>query len=77
MQDERTPFLVAPLVSYLIRDKQSFQELTSQGKQMFSVMSKYVGLTEFNSHQKLMHYALNQIGLHGTQIYITDLLTVP
>lgn len=44
---------------------------------MFSVMSKYIGLTEFNSHQKLMHYALNQIGLHGTHIYITDLLSVP
>ena len=44
---------------------------------MFAAMSKYAGLTKFNSLDKLMTYALNQISLHGTHIFITDLLTLP
>jgi len=66
--------LVAPLVSFVIRDKQSFLELTGHSVRMFAAISKYAGLTMFNTFEKLMSYALNKIGLHGTHIFVTDLV---
>lgn len=70
---ERTPFLVAPLLSFMIRDKSSFHELTEQSDAMFAVISRHTGLTKFDTMQKVFNYALNDFGLHGTHIYITDL----
>jgi len=40
---------------------------------MFDRISKFAGLRLFSSMEKLMSYAINQMGLHGTHIFITDL----
>ncbi len=73
VHQERTPFLVAPLISFAIRDKSSFHELTEHKDAMFIAIKKHLDLSDFDSLDKIMNYALNEIGLHGTHIYITDL----
>ena len=73
VKKENTPFFAAPLLSFTIRDKQSFHELTGLTSQMFAQIKKHFALSKFASMDQLMDYALNEIGAHGTHIYITDL----
>ena len=60
----------------MIRNKQSFHELTGHGDRIFAEIRKYTAGVEdiFDSQETLMSYALNKMGLHGTHIYVTDLV---
>ena len=42
---------------------------------MFEQIKRFQGVEKFSSMQKLMDYALNEIGVQGTHIYVTDLKT--
>ena len=74
VRKQHTPFLVAPLLCFTIRDKQSFHELTEHSHEMFAEIRKHCGLAKFATIEGLMDYALNEMDQkHGTHVYISDL----
>ena len=75
VQRENTPFLVVPLMCLTIRDKQSLHELTAHSEKVMAEIRKHTRLAQFSTMEKLTDYLLNEIPLHGTHIFVTDLKT--
>jgi hypothetical protein len=66
---------VAPLVSYEVRNKRIYKELTPNADHFLTIIAKYAQ-PKFKSSDELRTYALNILSDSGTHIFISDLRTV-
>lgn len=75
LKDSSSQFLIAPLVSFEMKNKKIYKELTPKADHFLKLIARYT-IHVFSNAEEIKTYALNIMSEQGTHIFVTDLRQV-